>query len=138
MEELKPCPFCGGKISRQIGFGGLNFFKCLECGVVISFDNDYYNTHRNEAIAAWNCRAEPENKPLTVEQLKNMPGEVVWVVLLNIAKPVSCEIITEICKDGIRTVSANGNDYASFGLYGKTWLAYARKPEGSENNGSPI
>jgi hypothetical protein len=26
------------------------------------------------------------------------------------------------------------NDYAAFGLYGKTWLAYARKPEAGENN----
>jgi hypothetical protein len=58
-----------------------------------------------------------------------MRGEVVWIVLLNIAKPVSCEIITEICKDGIRTVGTNGDDYASFSLYEKTWLAYDHKPE---------
>ena len=36
---------------------GLNFFKCRKCGAVVSFDNDYYNLHKNEAIKAWNTRA---------------------------------------------------------------------------------
>jgi Lar family restriction alleviation protein len=59
--ELKPCPFCGGKVKRIIGYKGLNFFKCIKCGAVMSFDNDYYNTHKNEAIEAYNrrvCNAE--------------------------------------------------------------------------------
>lgn len=56
--ELKPCPFCGGVVTRVIGFGGLNFFKCRKCGAVVSFDNDYYNKHKNEAIEAFNRRAE--------------------------------------------------------------------------------
>lgn len=58
--ELKPCPFCGGTVKRAIGFNGLNFFKCFNkgCGAVVSFDNDYYNTHTNEAINAWNERKE--------------------------------------------------------------------------------
>ena len=56
MTELKPCPFCGGKVKRVIGIMGLNFFKCQKCGAVVSFDNDYYNTHQNEAIEAWNRR----------------------------------------------------------------------------------
>ena len=58
MTELKPCPFCGGKVKRVIGIMGLNFFKCPKCGAVINFDNDYYNTHQNEAIEAWNRRTE--------------------------------------------------------------------------------
>ena len=54
--KLRECPFCGGKVKRVIGVMGLNFFKCKECGAVVSFDNDYYNTHKNEAIEAWNRR----------------------------------------------------------------------------------
>lgn len=53
---LLACPFCKGHVRRVIGFGGLNFFKCKKCGAVVSFDNDYYNTHKNEAITAWNTR----------------------------------------------------------------------------------
>ena len=56
MQELKPCPFCGEKVRRVIGFMGLNFFKCRQCGAVISFDNDYYNDHQDEAIEAYNRR----------------------------------------------------------------------------------
>lgn len=40
--ELKSCPFCGGKARCAIGFMGLNFFKCTECGATVSFDNEYY------------------------------------------------------------------------------------------------
>lgn len=61
MQELKPCPFCGGKVRRVIGFMGLNFFKCRQCGAVISFDNDCYNTHKDEAIEAYNRRVNDES-----------------------------------------------------------------------------
>lgn len=60
MSKLKPCPFCGAEIARVIGPGGLNFFRCRNCSAVVSFDNDFYNTHTNEAIEAWNRRASDE------------------------------------------------------------------------------
>ncbi len=56
--ELKPCPFCGGKARRVIGFMGVNFFKCTACGATVSFDNEYYNNHKNEAVKAWNRRVD--------------------------------------------------------------------------------
>ena len=56
--ELKPCPFCGGKARCAIGFMGVNFFKCNKCGATVSFDNEYYNNHKNEAIKAWNRRTD--------------------------------------------------------------------------------
>lgn len=55
-EKLRPCPFCKGAVTRDIGLMGLNFFRCSQCGAVVSFDNDYYNHHKDEAIAAWNRR----------------------------------------------------------------------------------
>lgn len=60
MSGLKPCPFCGAEIARVIGLGGLNFFRCRNCSAVVSFDNDFYNTHTNEAIEAWNRRTSDE------------------------------------------------------------------------------
>ena len=56
--ELKPCPFCGAQARRVIGFMGVNFFKCNECGATVSFDDEYYNNHKNEAIKAWNRRTD--------------------------------------------------------------------------------
>ena len=67
--ELLTCAFCKGDVRRVIGFGGLNFFKCIKCGAVVSFDNDYYNTHKNEAITAWNTRA-PILSESEMEKLK--------------------------------------------------------------------
>ena len=57
---LAPCPFCKGEIRRIIVVMGLNFFKCRKCGAVVSFDNDYFNAHPNEARLAWNTRAAVE------------------------------------------------------------------------------
>lgn len=57
---LLVCPFCKGEVRRVIGVMGLNFFKCKGCGAVVSFDNDYFNAHPNEARLAWNTRAAVE------------------------------------------------------------------------------
>ncbi len=56
--ELKMCPFCGTDVQRVIGFMGVNFFKCNECGATVSFDDEYYNNHKNEALKAWNRRSD--------------------------------------------------------------------------------
>ncbi len=56
--ELKMCPFCGTDVRRVIGFMGVNFFKCTACGATVSFDNEYYNNHKSEAVKAWNRRAD--------------------------------------------------------------------------------
>lgn len=62
MQELKPCPFCGGKVRRTIGsIMGFVFFKCRECGATISFNNYYYNEHKDEAIEAYNRRVNDED-----------------------------------------------------------------------------
>lgn len=69
---LVPCAFCKGEVRRVIGFGGLNFFKCRKCGAVVSFDNDYYNIHKNKAITAWNTRAPI----LSESELRKLEEEV--------------------------------------------------------------
>ena len=58
--NLRPCPFCGGDVIRVRGWNNLNFFKCqrIECGAVMSFDNDYCNEHTDEAVKAYNTRWE--------------------------------------------------------------------------------
>lgn len=68
MDELKPCPFCGGKAGTVRrwqsgdGTGKDIWIRCENCGMeTIRYDTD------EDAIAAWNRRAEPENKPLKEE-----------------------------------------------------------------------
>ena len=72
----------------------------------------------------------PENKPLTLEQLRQMDGEPVWVCGMpghKIKWAPGWRII-----DGNRVAHRRWNDtsmYLYFADYGRTWLAYARKPE---------
>jgi len=69
-----------------------------------------------------------ENKPLTLEQLRQMDGEPVWTVPLDgtgcgewtiIAIGAQIEMLKTLSLD---TAYEECN-------YGKTWLAYARRPE---------
>ena len=53
--NLKPCPFCGGKVDVKIGIQATYMFVCQKCGADVCF----YGAERGaKAIRAWNRRAE--------------------------------------------------------------------------------
>ena len=58
MEELKPCPFCGGQAElRIVGIGGYKTayeVRCLNCGVGTDYDED-----KQSVIDVWNTRSAP-------------------------------------------------------------------------------
>ena len=59
MDELKNCPFCGGKVRKRRSFGGIILFECLdkkECGAIFSFDSDICNDNPEKADESWNNR----------------------------------------------------------------------------------
>lgn len=54
MGELKPCPFCGGKPSKEIDDFGIWHIRCMGCvanAFVISNDE-------KDAAEKWNTRME--------------------------------------------------------------------------------
>lgn len=68
-EQLKPCPFCGGKVKSEIktlgdqyGLYRILFFKCQnkDCGAIISFNNGETYSDYMKAIEAWNRRTDDE------------------------------------------------------------------------------
>lgn len=136
MEELKPyCLHCG-KLMRSYPHQGYWWFKC-SCGA--ESPHVWHGTEI-EAIAAWNRRTAPENKPLTLEQLRTMDeNEPVYLKGKGNA-------YASLCYLGAGTINHEQDCFAAyyFGLdeadfldcddYGKTWLAYARKPEQEENH----
>lgn len=77
MSELKPCPFCG-ELPIQFVKDGLTQIRCnnTQCWIVPA--TSFY-TDRKTAVEAWEERAQPANDPLTLEQLRSMDGEPVWI-----------------------------------------------------------
>lgn len=76
-EELKPCPFCGGKI--KLDEDDFYMFCCDKCGAGITFakeleDGTATDCNKKESIEKWNRRAnEPTayDPDKVVEQLEN-------------------------------------------------------------------
>lgn len=144
MNELKPCPHCEKKDTLEL----TNCVELEECANFESCDTDPfvcvvcnsnkggcgatggYSDSEEGAIEKWNRRPAPENKPLTLDQLRQMDDEPVWVCGIpghEIKWTPGWRII-----DGNRVALRQWNDavmYLYFADYGRTWLAYARKPE---------
>ena len=71
----------------------------------------------------------PPNEPLTLEQLREMDGEPVWVQTPGIPQYGRWVIVAGIdTNDGQKTLYCQG-DYTCRN-YGQDWLAYRRPPEG--------
>lgn len=127
MEELKPCPFCGSKAK----FGANK--SC--CGKTVRIDctnpqcgaNINAFSSKAEAIKVWNRRAATEDNPLTLEQLREMGGEQVWIP--ETEAYFSGYGIVNVKEEKVYQSNEDG-DYYPFDEYG-AWLAYARKPEES-------
>ena len=69
-----------------------------------------------------------ENKPLTLEQLRGMDGEPVWVQTPGIPQYGRWVIVAGVDTEyGQRTLYCQG-DYTCRN-YGRDWIAYRRKPE---------
>ena len=78
-----------------------------------------------------------DNKALTLEQLREMDGEPVWIKRL---KGLSvCDTgwaVVDVCPNQIRVwwFGSEVEDEPSEKDYGETWLAYRRPPEGEEGD----
>ena len=58
-EQLKPCPFCGGKVKMVNGIIARTIvFICEKCGADVMFFGAEKN--KDKAVKAWNRRVENE------------------------------------------------------------------------------
>ena len=151
--KLKSCPFCRGDnikmMHKDVGFIGWNGLgakkikyqsyamcnKCYSKGSPATCEYEV-DTERGrmalkendkKAAAAWNRRATENPQPLTLDELREIEGEIVWVE-------------TDECKEWYRTGEAGSSGIRSLdgrlttlkdADYGKTWIAYRTKPERS-------
>ena len=142
MSELKKCPICGATLKiyspedwkptfYDPDSGGDPYNAVCDCGFQYSSGSYDYA----EFVAALNRRAQPANESLTLDELRGMDGEPVWVTH----------------KDGSGGRWGIVNSYKGTGMcadldsYTAYWfddwcgtIAYRRKPEGSETDGQTI
>ena len=78
------------------------------------------------AISALRQQVQERNEPLTLDELRRMEGQPVYIV----ENTEYWAIVNSFDQAGVYLLSyGNPDDYGYFGLYGKTWLAYRQKPE---------
>ncbi|MBS6941229.1 MAG: Lar family restriction alleviation protein [Slackia piriformis] len=66
IEELKPCPFCGGEITLTCSDGdGAFYIRCSKCGASTGHVSSRKGVveAESEAVERWNRRAEPPAAP---------------------------------------------------------------------------
>ena len=136
MSELKPCPMTADEAISALEM----------CQALMLFDPMTGETHElceenkdnqdlyNACSLAIDAlrRAQPANDPLTLEQLRKMYDEPVWVVCGIYADWRIPEFIDEGGYKGF--IKFTDRSAEPISDYGKNWIVYRRKPEGSENN----
>ena len=91
--------------------------------------NNQVTRYTADAIAEKLCReAMDKNPPLTLEELREMDGEPVWVVPLNDFDILPANYLVNAYEEQI--VVDKFGAYLDFEDYGKTWQAYRRRPVG--------
>lgn len=80
MEELKPCPFCGGAVTMQYTGSSDWEVECKTCPVETKFwvsarKHGYGEGEHAEAIRRWNARTAPEAAEMA-ETLKRLRSQI--------------------------------------------------------------
>lgn len=141
MSESKPCPCCGSPVIMGApNMHGKTHVLCPNC-----FLESAWGTPE-EVAAKWNRRAQPDNAPLTLDELRGMEerGEAIYVCKIDETPIFRGNLFTAAVLDttqafgtlnGLHLQAIYGRQLTlAEGDYGKTWLAYRRPPERSEND----
>lgn len=125
MEELKACPFCGNANVQISPYDGGKTAICMDC---LCRTPTYSGDDALEkSITAWNRRSAPENKPLTLEELREMDESPIWVAELE---QWAIATVDEYGKFS-NMPFAQGKNF-DYDIAARNLTCYARKPEQGE------
>lgn len=85
-----------------------------------------------DAIGDLLAALPPQNGPLTWSELAEMEGQPVYIVEMGAWRYWA--LVTRVGKDSADFVTVHDpDDYGDKELYGESWVAYRRPPEGKED-----
>lgn len=144
-KKLEPCPFCESSVKIHLtpkvgipsGDDGWQAEIMCQCHAGMKFWALKKSWAEDALAKAWNSRAATEaNEALTLEELRGMDGEPVWLHTFsavqkktNISQWAILETIGEASAIFLRA-GVNTRTTKYFCTYGNRWLAYRRPPEG--------
>lgn len=121
---LKPCRICGNTeiVYERYKHKAGERWRCW-CTKCLACIDPGWAQDRLAVRAIWN--QSPPNEPLTLDQLREMDVEPVWITREDGAD--RWVLVRYSTSAGIQ---AYGCGFLAWEDYGKTWLAYHQKPEG--------
>lgn len=96
---------------------------CPKCGAIAEYNAYYGRTTCTRCD--WESEKQGLNKPLTLEELCGMDGEPVWITSMDGEWPSGWYVLASHSRYGF---VPKGRGFLAADDYGKTWLAYRRKP----------
>lgn len=109
------------------------FFNSRNNAELVKTVLEWEDAHPNSAVPYKPTLTQP-NEPLTLEQLREMNGEPVWIANPDALQYGRWGIVDGVYQEEDDQVLMLRNDYSCH-YYGKTWLAYRRPPEGENHHG---
>lgn len=135
MTETPKCPYCGAETRLNENNEGIYWYECRECNATGPTENTPV-----EAFSAAIHRAEPENRPLTLEEVLELGKDEDSIVYIESRRfggcgwYQPCSIICDSSEAGQKNeihFYEPGNDLPEFwpeAEYGKSWRCWPRKP----------
>ena len=145
MPELKPCPFCGQtpKMEESARFQRygkdegerIKGYKvvCQTMYCILHNEDNWYRRSAKEASEEWNHRAEPEMRPLTLEEIYAKIDDEDWnVVWIEGPDSQKAEPMCPYYKEENKIVFCAPPFVRvweeTISRYGKSWRCWPRKP----------
>lgn len=125
--ELKPCPFCGEDDDLSLPAGTHDYR--LVGNTLYHFDSQYgwEGLEINFCPLCGKALNDMDNDPLTLDELRQMDGEPVFLKSLGEDFEDQYYIIASADKKRLHCLMLYCMLW--YDQYGKTWIAYRRRPE---------
>ena len=131
MTETPKCPYCGAETHLNENNEGIYWYECRECNATGPTEKTSV-----EAFSAASHRAEPENHPLTLEELKahcakGRDAEPLWVEFDTVSDMALWVLANTPCgmdEKDIPSLAYWLKDEELVSEYGKFWRCWPRKP----------